>query len=162
VIECIRLRLSRLRPSAAELELPSLLNINLALEPRVHPRRLDRTSWPDDAEHRTCADEEEVLSEIERERLPPEQIQSIIRARYPNIHKCYESGLASNPHLKGRITTRFIIRRDGAVSGAYVQDNELRDCRVAKCIREEMAKCTFPKPKYGTVTVVYPLMFHPR
>jgi len=161
-IECIRKHLSRLRTSGAELEFPSLLNVDLALQPRARPRRIDGTPSPGDAERQTCTDPEGLPSEIERERLPPEQIQRIIRERYPAIRNCYESGLASNPHLKGKITTRFTIGRDGGVSSAHVEHNELHDCRVAKCIREEMAKCTFPKPKYGIVTVVYPLMFEPR
>jgi hypothetical protein len=135
-------------------------NVDVALVPHERPYEVSDVKWPDGAESQYCADRQEDLDKI-CGRLPPEQIQSIIRGRYPAIRECYDVGLAFNPRLKGRVATRFVIGRDGHVSSSYVAENEVRDCRVAECVRKEITKCVFPKPKCGVVTVVYPLMFEP-
>ena len=94
-------------------------------------------------------------------RLPPEQIQSIVRSKYDGIRSCYERGLANNPNLRGIVTIRFVIERDGSVGKARISDNTLPDCRVAQCIREEYPYMKFPPPDGGIVTVVYPIMLEP-
>jgi hypothetical protein len=94
-------------------------------------------------------------------RLQPEQIQSVIRSHYGALRKCYEAGLARNPRLRGKVTTRFVINREGRVSLVQIAENELPDCLVTACMIDEVKQCTFPKPQDGIVTVVYPLMFEP-
>ncbi|MFS8071890.1 MAG: AgmX/PglI C-terminal domain-containing protein, partial [Byssovorax sp.] len=47
--------------------------------------------------------------------LPPEVIQRIVRQNFGRFRLCYEAGLRSNPSLSGRVATKFVIGRDGAV-----------------------------------------------
>ena len=49
-------------------------------------------------------------------RLPPEVIQRIVRQNFGRFRLCYENGLRNNPNLQGRVSVRFVIGRDGAVS----------------------------------------------
>jgi hypothetical protein len=94
--------------------------------------------------------------------LPPETIQRIVRSNYSLFRGCYEAGLARNASLRGRVTVRFVIERDGRVEKAVVSDNTLPDCAVAECIRAAYPKMTFPAPeRSGIVTVVYPIMLEP-
>jgi hypothetical protein len=158
VVECVKKQLV-----GAPAALPSgLYNVELALLPGEPARRTQSIEWPDVAERRYCVDPDDVLAGFQRGRLPPDVIQSVVRNRYVAMQSCYEMGLASNPNLRGRVVTRFVIGGDGKVSHAYIVENEVADCGVARCVREEMSKCVFPPPKNGIVTVVYPLMLEPR
>jgi len=94
-------------------------------------------------------------------RLAPEQIQTIVRANYDRVRRCYEPGLARDPKLSGRVGIRFVIGRDGQVSSTRIADCTLPDCAVAQCIRDEFKSLTFPAPEGGAVTAVYPLLLEP-
>jgi hypothetical protein len=91
-------------------------------------------------------------------RLPPEEIQKIIRANFGEFRKCYEVGLGRNPLLKGRVTARFVIGRNGEVSNVSDGGSDLPDLEVVDCVLKAFYKLGFPKPEGGIVTVVYPIM----
>jgi hypothetical protein len=94
-------------------------------------------------------------------RLPREVIQRIVRQNYGRFRFCYEDGLRRNPHLEGRVTVRFAIGRDGAVSAAQNGDSDLPDASVVTCVIRAYMNLSFPPPEGGIVTVVYPIMFTP-
>jgi hypothetical protein len=58
-----------------------------------------------------------------------------VRAQYDGVRQGYESGLARNPTLGGRITLRFAIELDGTTSRVAVCNNELADCAAVECMR---------------------------
>jgi hypothetical protein len=109
----------------------------------------------------SCPDPFVAPREKPSDRLPPEQIQSIVRTNYDRFRRCYESGLARNPKLRGRVAIRFVIERDGTVSKQAITHNELPDCAVAQCVRDGFSDLKFPVPERGIVTVVYPIMLEP-
>jgi hypothetical protein len=94
-------------------------------------------------------------------RLEPEKIQHVIREKFASFRACYESGLAGNPKLQGRVTVKFVIERDGTVSGATDSGSDLPDARVVACVVDGFGALKFPSPDGGVVTVVYPIMFNP-
>ena len=97
------------------------------------------------------------------------------------MKRCYEEGLGRNPGLTGRVTTKFVIERDGHVSSAVldprpgrtnvpVADGDagvaplpapLDDASVVMRVTRVYSSLTFPKPEGGIVTVVYPIIFEP-
>lgn len=92
--------------------------------------------------------------------LPPLTVQRTVRRHYEAFRRCYESRLAANPKLEGRVVVRLVVGDDGAVrklqkGGSDVPDPELIDCATA-----EFARTVFPKSGSET-TVVYPIMFAP-
>ncbi|HEY3234983.1 MAG TPA: AgmX/PglI C-terminal domain-containing protein [Polyangiaceae bacterium] len=93
--------------------------------------------------------------------LPPEVIQRIVRQNYGRFRLCYEQGLSRNPNLEGRVTVRFLIARDGAVSNVSNGGTDLPDAAVVSCVIQAYYGLSFPKPQGGIVTVVYPIMFSP-
>jgi hypothetical protein len=133
---------------------------DLALDPRSLPEPARRVNWDQEETTSRCVHEPKQPP-TPSGRLPPEQIQSVVRARYDAFRKCYEAGLARDPGLRGRVTTRFLIDAHGRVSMAHIAGNELTDCEVTACMIEELKKCVFPEPEGGVVTVVYPLVFEP-
>jgi len=52
-------------------------------------------------------------------------------------------------------------RRPPSLRKTRAQQNDLPDCRVAQCVRDEMRRIHFPAPEGGIVTVIYPIMFQP-
>ena len=94
-------------------------------------------------------------------RLPPEVIQRIVRQNYGRFRMCFEQGLARNPNLEGRVSARFVIGRDGAVSNVSNGGSDLPDSQVVGCVVNAFYGLSFPQPEGGIVTVVYPIMFAP-
>ncbi|HYP98165.1 MAG TPA: AgmX/PglI C-terminal domain-containing protein [Polyangiaceae bacterium] len=94
-------------------------------------------------------------------RLPPEVIQRIVRLNFGVFRGCYEQGLARNPNLEGRVSARFVIGRDGAVSNASNGGSDLPDSGVVSCVVSAFYGLKFPEPEGGIVTVVYPILLTP-
>lgn len=93
--------------------------------------------------------------------LPPEVIQRIVRQNYGRFRMCYEQGLTANPNLEGRVSVRFVIGRDGAVSNVSNGGSDLPDSKVVSCVISAYYGLSFPEPEGGIVSVVYPIMFSP-
>ncbi len=94
-------------------------------------------------------------------RIPRETIQRVVRANFGRFRACYESGLRNNPGLTGRVVTKFVIGRDGAVGVSQDGGSDMPDRGVVNCIVRSYQNLSFPSPEGGVVTVVYPLMFSP-
>ncbi len=94
-------------------------------------------------------------------RLPPEVIQRIVRQNFGRFRLCYENGLRNNPNLQGRVSVRFVIGRDGAVSQVQNGGSDMPDGNVVSCVVRAFYGLSFPQPEGGIVTVTYPIMFSP-
>jgi hypothetical protein len=94
-------------------------------------------------------------------RLPAEVIQRIVRQNFGRFRMCYEQGLTRNPNLEGRVSVRFVIGRDGAVSNVGNGGSDIPDSSVVSCVVQAFYGLGFPQPEGGIVTVTYPIMFSP-
>ena len=94
-------------------------------------------------------------------RLPPEIIQRIVRQNFGRFRACYENSLRNSPNLAGRVTVRFVIGRDGAVSNVGNGGSDLPDGGVVSCVVRAFYGLSFPQPEGGIVTVTYPIVFAP-
>jgi hypothetical protein len=94
-------------------------------------------------------------------RLPPEEIQRVVRASFGIMRRCYENGMLRNSKLSGMITTKFVIGEDGAVKLVAVASTSLPDAEVVQCVVDAFGHLVFPHPEGGMVAVVYPIMFNP-
>jgi len=94
-------------------------------------------------------------------RLPSEVIQRVVRQNYGRFRQCYETGLRANPNLTGRVTARFVIGRDGAVTNVSNGGGDLPDSGVTSCVISAFYGLSFPSPDNGIVTVTYPIMLVP-
>jgi len=94
-------------------------------------------------------------------RLGAEAIQRVVRANFGRFRLCYQNGLARNPTLEGRVTTRFLIARDGSVAYAADGGSDMSDANIVSCVVGGFSNLSFPEPAGGTVTVEYPIAFSP-
>ncbi|MFO0664929.1 MAG: AgmX/PglI C-terminal domain-containing protein [Polyangiaceae bacterium] len=93
--------------------------------------------------------------------IPPEVIQRIVRANFGRFRNCYESALRTNPSLSGRVATKFVIDRTGAVSAVSDGGSDIPDRGVVSCVNRSFYGLSFPQPEGGVVTVTYPILFAP-
>jgi hypothetical protein len=95
-------------------------------------------------------------------RIPPEEIQRIVRAHFGDYKHCYQAALSRDLCAGGRTSTKFIIGTDGGVTESVdVSDDGGLPDDVRRCIADEIKKLRFPPPEGGIVTVIYPLIFTP-
>ena len=94
-------------------------------------------------------------------RLPAEVIQRIVRQNFGRFRLCYEAGLRGNPGLSGRVATKFVIGRDGAVMQASDAGSDLPDQQVVACVVRSFNNLSFPAPDGGIATVTYPIILTP-
>lgn len=93
-------------------------------------------------------------------RLMPEAVQRVVRQNFGRLRACYEAGLVRDPGLEGRVSVKFVIDREGAVTMAMPwSDTTLPDASVARCVSKAYESMSFPRPEGGIVTVVYPVIF---
>ena len=111
--------------------------------------------------HRTKAPQVRMGATQVSGRLPAEVIRRIVRQNFGRFRLCYEQGLGRNPNLEGRVTVRFVIGRDGAVSNVSNGGSDLPDSNVVNCVVKAFYGLSFPKPEGGIVTVQYPIMLAP-
>lgn len=93
--------------------------------------------------------------------IPREVIQRIVRQNYGRFRLCYENGLRNNPSLNGRVVTKFVIDRTGAVSMAQDGGSDMPNQAVTQCVVRGFGNLSFPAPEHGIVTVSYPIIFSP-
>ncbi|MGO9832627.1 MAG: AgmX/PglI C-terminal domain-containing protein [Polyangiaceae bacterium] len=94
-------------------------------------------------------------------RLAPEIIQRVVRLNDGRYRFCYQSALHADPNLRGRVTVKFMIDRQGAVAFAADGGSDIPDEGVRQCVVRSFQALSFPEPENGTVTVVYPIVFSP-
>jgi hypothetical protein len=86
---------------------------------------------------------------------------------YPLAAACYETALAVQPNLTGKIVVDFMIvggaKIGGIVDQAKINDRTtIADPQMAECVRESMLSMVFAPPENnGWVTVTYPFVFEP-
>ena len=94
-------------------------------------------------------------------RLPAADIQKIVRTHFDSFRECYETGLARDAKLAGKVVVKFIIDTGGHVSHATIENGTtIPDTQVRECVRAGYERLAFPKPDGGEVTVVYPIVFN--
>jgi len=94
-------------------------------------------------------------------RLAPEIIQRVVRLNDGRYRFCYQNALRTDPSLRGRVTVKFMIDRQGAVAFAADGGSDIPDEGVRQCVVRSFQALSFPEPENGTVTVVYPIVFSP-
>jgi hypothetical protein len=96
-------------------------------------------------------------------RLPPETILRIVQENEGRFRLCYERGHDKNAGLQGRVTTLFLIGRDGTVVASKLveEESDMPDASVAQCVVRTFETIAFPAPAGGTVNVEYPFVFTP-
>lgn len=93
--------------------------------------------------------------------LDPDLIRRAVRTHINDVRRCYNKQLARDPNAKGRVEIAFEIDGKGKVSAATLQETTMKDPVPGECIAKAVTGWKFPKPRTGTVKVVYPFVLEP-
>lgn len=94
---------------------------------------------------------------INGEGLDKESISRVVKRHMSEVKFCYESALASNASLAGKIAVTWTIDATGAVASADVAESSLNSEAVERCVLDRIRRWRFPEPRGGGVVVVtYP------
>ncbi|HET8541815.1 MAG TPA: adventurous gliding motility protein GltG [Anaeromyxobacter sp.] len=91
--------------------------------------------------------------------IDKELIRKVIQDHAAQIRYCYETQLAINPRLQGKVAIKWIINADGSASSPQVDRSAttLEDSKVHECMMSRITSWAFPKPKGGGIAVItYP------
>jgi hypothetical protein len=92
--------------------------------------------------------------------LDKEIIRRIVREHASQIRYCYEKELVRSPGLSGKVTMRWVINAEGAVTQSKAAASSLRNKSVEGCLAQKIRTWRFPKPKGGGIVIVnYPFVF---
>ena len=90
-------------------------------------------------------------------KLPATTIRKVLRDKMPAYIACYQKARERTPDLHGRVAAFLRISPSGAVGEVEMRPD--RDARLSSCLADEIKALKFPKPKGGSIDVVYPLDF---
>jgi hypothetical protein len=91
-------------------------------------------------------------------RLPPEEIQRVVRSHFTGFRACQSNGRDGAPAPGGTVRLRFVIDRDGSVRDVEDVDSDLPDSAVVACVARLFETMTFPEPAGGVISVTYPIV----
>lgn len=93
--------------------------------------------------------------------LSPKVIFRTVRERTPDFRSCYDDALKRRPNATGRVVVRFDITASGNVKDAIDAEQDMGDEAMAACVGNAFRTLIFPRPNWGSVSVVFPIMFAP-
>jgi hypothetical protein len=100
-----------------------------------------------------------VIEPKSRGSLEPEEIEDVVHAGFGLFAHCYREGLERHPRLAGVVRMRMVIGRDGLVDALRDADSDIPDPELIDCVAEGFFALRFPKPRSGTVRLLYRIVF---
>ena len=88
------------------------------------------------------------------EKLPftPDTIREVVKAKQPDIERCWEQVLAGEEKpQEGKLQTHFVISPAGTVRGAKVlkKGTTVKNQALHRCVETVLSTMVFPKPPDG-------------
>lgn len=91
-----------------------------------------------------------------------DRLRAVIDRHREEFTHCYSAELTRNPSLAGKVTTKFVIARDGTVSSATTRSTTLNSPPVEDCVNHVFMGMQFPEPRGGGIVIInYPFVFSP-
>ncbi|NRB41940.1 MAG: AgmX/PglI C-terminal domain-containing protein [Pseudomonadales bacterium] len=86
-------------------------------------------------------------------------VRRVIDSHMDEVSYCYETALASQSNLSGKIIYDWTIRTDGSVANVGIKSSTIRSVELNDCIRNAIKRWQFPQPSGGDVYISYPFIF---
>jgi hypothetical protein len=78
----------------------------------------------------------------------------VLRAAEEGVRTCYAHGLASDPHLWGRLQLLITLEPDGSLLRVVENESRFPDPRVSQCVTQLLERLHYPAPGGGRLTFV--------
>jgi hypothetical protein len=156
-LDCVRHRLAQVKVPAVP-EGKRVAGADFVLRRNPAPDGNEKVQWNEGSASTQCTNPVLPAGDLG---LTREDIRGPLENRYARLQTCYESGLARDPDLRGRVVLHITIDLQGKVESLSVADNQLANCQVVACIVSELRDLAFPPPR-DTFTLEHPFNFEPR
>ena len=84
-----------------------------------------------------------------------QQVKNTLTKQQAQFRDCYTAFLKTEPETKsGKLVLDWQIQPDGSVLRPQIVRSEFTGTTLGDCLREEVAKLTFPPPPFGTARYV--------
>lgn len=90
------------------------------------------------------------------------ELENALQFQVKKAHRCYDSALAQDPTLRGKVTVSVRVGANGQVCSAGIASNEMGSSQVASCVSGSFRGASFPPPRGGCIDVNIPINFVPR
>ena len=89
-------------------------------------------------------------------------LESELAFRAKQAHSCYDSALANDSSLKGKLAISVRVASNGQVCTVGVASNDMGSQAVAQCVANKFRQTGyFPAPKGGCIDATVPMNFIP-
>jgi hypothetical protein len=89
-------------------------------------------------------------------------LESALAFRAKQAHACYDSALANDANLKGKVAISVRVASNGQVCSAGIASNDMGSAQVAQCVANKFRQTSyFPAPKGGCIDATVPITFIP-
>ena len=86
-------------------------------------------------------------------------VQAVVKARRPDVIRCYRKLLRKQPRATGRLAVEIHIDISGRAKFLGVQNNSFNDEDFAQCVFDVLRPLEYPVPEKEPCVVVYPFSF---
>ena len=86
-------------------------------------------------------------------------IQRVVSRRSKTIRYCYSKELQRYRDLKGKVKLMWIIGTSGKVEKVAVIQDTIKNSRMNSCLKRQVKRWRFSKPKGGKCKIMYPFIF---
>jgi len=91
-------------------------------------------------------------AEVEKLPFTPDTIREVVKAKQPDIERCWEQVLAGEDKpQEGKLQTHFVISPAGTVRSAKVvkKGTTVKNQALHRCVETVLSTMVFPKPPDG-------------
>ena len=90
------------------------------------------------------------------------ELESALAFRAKQAHRCYDSALANDSSLKGKVELQLRVASNGNVCEVDVTGNDMGTTTVSTCVQNWFRSAGhFPSPKGGCIDAKVPISFVP-
>jgi len=86
-------------------------------------------------------------------------IQKVVSRKSRSIRYCYEKELQRSRGLKGKVKLVWVIGLSGKVESVNTLQDTVKNARMASCLKRQVKRWKFDKPKGGKCKIAYPFIF---
>jgi hypothetical protein len=150
--------------------LVSLISCALALAACASSNKPKPASPPRvESEHKMVnplEDDDEIQDGLQVEgtlgQLDQASIQEGLAPHLPRVTACFNSRVGRAPYLSGKIELQFRVARDGALKKLTLLSSSVGHWGVEQCVRKELERASFSRPRGGEAEFTYSLDFQGR
>jgi len=139
-----------------------LSSLLIGCGPKQPPESNLSTPSPVDSTESTESTESTDTTPVILGALDKELIDETINTASAAITTCYQTDLANNSELAGKVVYKIVISKEGTVSKVSVKESSLQSPTTEECIAVAIQSLKFPEPAGGGIVIVsYPFIFSP-